>query len=143
MRLRYSWISVGDYKRHGNDLRRRAWLIGHEQDHDNRYNNYLCGVLTSDFQTTKNCQATLDAIDQVEAGTREMSEDWGNAFRITVKRDGVRIEFQTSKRWTDVIPEDWMETFTIAEFKTALKGWKQFLELPAVLDMKVEVDLPT
>lgn len=102
------------------------------------YNKYLVGALLCDFPTAQLCQEFLDDIEKVRSGRQEKTGWSGNAFDITVYRDHVDTDHQQFAGHPDW--PTW--TCTLAEFKTALQGWKRFLEMPVSLQSELVVELP-
>lgn|GEM_PF-6869227 len=117
---------------------RWAHLADHEDEHANRYNVYLCGVLMSDFQTPDACARMLREIECLQCGELKTANWSGNAWSMVFSCDGVQINHHTIPEW-DEDPEGW---FDLAELKAALNGWEQFLKMPASLSSKVEIELP-
>jgi hypothetical protein len=138
MNLLYTFICIGHHNVHGPDLRRRAWVVDQETNLEHRYNIYLCAVLRTDYQSTASCEESLGGIESVERGARENFIASGNAWMITITREGVQIDSHTVP-WWDEQPEG---HFTLAEFKAALEGWKRFLQMPVSLDSRLVITLP-
>ncbi len=103
--------------------------VGHDGAVDDQHplNRFVCSWLTSDVNTVARCEEVLDAIAQIEDATRT---EWfvdGDAFNVDLQAKGV--QFNPS----NVGPEDadWWNLpegrFTLAEVKTKLSAWRDFL----------------
>lgn len=108
-------------------------------DHDEDYAKYLGGAFHFDVQAVKYCDEILDEIEKVQSAQQEKTGWSGNAFDITIYRDHVDVNHQQFAGHPDW--PTW--TCSLAEFKTALQGWKRFLEMPVSLESEVVVELPS
>jgi hypothetical protein len=80
-------------------------------------------------------------LSELEAGLIDSFEESSEGHFVQVRRDSVLVGREISDRWAEVKPEEWQESRTLSEFKTALEGWKRFLEMPAGLDSELTVEL--
>ena len=96
-------------------------------DDQHPLNRFVCSWLTSDMTVLQRCDEVLDAMVQIEDATRT---EWfvdGDAFNVDLQAKGV--QFNSS----NVEPEDadWWNLpegrFTLAEVKTKLYAWRDFL----------------
>ncbi len=117
---------------------RRARVVDHETDYDDRHHVYICQLLESDYQSTYSCEAVLREIEKIERGEKQTSDASGNAWMTTITHEGVQIDSHTVP-WWDEQPEG---HFTLAEFKAALEGWKRFLQMPESLESRLVITLP-
>ena len=81
---------------------------------------------------------TLDGISSVEKSISSTEERSSNHFQAIYNKDSVTINFLLAD---DNDPNWPTETFSLAEVKAALEGWKKFLEMPESFDSVVEVEL--
>jgi hypothetical protein len=136
--LKFFWTVIGNHPLYGDDFRRRAVVKGQESDHEFRYNKYLCDFLKFDLQSKDSCKEVLSDISLVQSGGGQFAEWWGNAWFVEIRASEVQINHQQFEEWNN-LPEG---HFTLAEFKAAVEGWKQFLGMPVSLDSVVEIELP-
>lgn len=107
-------------------------------DHPNkgRYNLFLAAMLQSDFQDADYCERVLADMLLVERGKKEWTDCSGNCCTATIRLSVVQIDYDIFD-WYD-LPEG---RFTYSEFKTALQGWRDFLEMPVSMDSSVEIEV--
>ena len=106
--------------------------VGHDGAVDDQHplNRFVCSWLTSDVNTVARCEEVLDAIAQMEAGQRAQWFADGDAFCVDFSVDSVQFN------QSNVEPEDtdWWNLpegrFTLAEVKTKLSAWRDFLAQP-------------
>ncbi len=136
MKLIFSYIEV-ENSVHGSYMRRDI--------HIESINNEVCNVrharMLSRYISDLNIHPTVidwvfDGIYKVETGLSISEERSGEYHRAIYAKDSVVIDCTLAD---DNDPEWPKETFTIAEVKIALEGWKRFLEMPESLDSVVEV----
>ena len=135
--LQFFWTNTSHHAFRRPDLSRKASLVGAPEDQASRYNRYLCSALLNDFQSLGTCIQLLVEINFLERGKKTEFEWAGSAWFIKLRRGGVQIGHQTNCQG-----ENEEGRFSLAEFKGALQGWVQFLEMPQSLEAKVEVQLP-
>ena len=101
-----------------------------------RYNKYLCQVLSAVAQDIDDCDRLLQCIKDIENGAAKI-ETGGNDVTLTIKPSGIQVDIE--------INEDWVGQsegrFTLDEWKSALNGWRHFLQMPQSLDSVVEVNI--
>lgn len=102
-----------------------------------RYNQYLCEVLSSVAQGADDCDRLLRDINEVENGGRAEIETGGNDVTLTLRPTGVQVDIEVNEDWIGQ-PDG---HFDLAEWKAALKGWRQFLQMPQSLGSIVEIDI--
>ena len=100
-------------------------------DHLHAFNRFVCSWLTSDMVELQRCDEVLQMIAQIEDAARQ---EWfvdGDAFNVDMQANGV--QFNRS----NVGPEDtaWWNLlegrFALAEVRTMLHAWRDFLAQPA------------
>lgn len=127
-------INTGDFSY---DYWRDASVLDEKVIQHNRSTKSLCCYLEG-IQSINVAEWVLDGL---KAAEHEESENVGisvNSFVATCTKGEVRIHFELA----DNNDPNWpVETFTIAEVKAALEGWKKFLEMPESFDSVVEVEL--
>ncbi|HVK54178.1 MAG TPA: hypothetical protein VM532_04020 [Burkholderiales bacterium] len=135
MKLRFFYVDGGIHPKLGQVFHWQQKVMGGEDK--KRYTQYLCEVLSSVAQGVDDCDRLLDAIDNVESGTQTEIETGGNDVTLTFKASGVQVNINANEDWIGQ-PEG---QFKLNEWKTALKGWRKFLEMPQSLDSILEIDV--
>lgn len=135
MKLKFFYVDGGIHPKLGHVFHWQQKAIGGEDE--KRYNQYICEVLSSVAQGVDDCDRLLRMIDQVEHGIQEKIETGGNDVTLTFKTSGVQVDININDDWIDQ-PDG---QFKLKEWKTALKGWRRFLEMPQSLDSVVEIDV--
>jgi len=104
------------------------------------WKNYVLSALSTDF--SQNQQGQLDTVlrkvEDIEKSQLDLYEWEGDGFTHLITRSGVRFEhtvFGECPGWPI-----WYCTF--AQYKAALKGYRQFLDMPKSLDSELIVELP-
>ena len=112
-----------------------AVLVGHENDHDNRFNFYLGTMLWSDYHSIRNCNELIEALNGVKHSADENAESYlhYNAWFVTIRKAGVHIVFAPN--------EDQEDTFPLEQVLHAATGWLALLKMPASPESQVIVDL--
>jgi hypothetical protein len=142
LKLRFFYICSGTYfheEMDRPDCRINAEIIGSMPSHSHPYTKYLASALQSDFPSPAYCEKVLENISKVNRGELPKTDWAGNAFVTEIYFDRVQIEHQQFAG----DPEWPMWSCSLAEFETALKAWKRFLEMPVSADSEVIVELPT
>ena len=81
----------------------------------------LGAFLEQDVQNSpENCAFFLQAVDGVARGETAEWEGSGNAFTVTIKRDGVII----ASLWDESLALDRLE---LTGFASSLRGWLEFI----------------
>ena len=136
IRIKYFYVDAGTHPKLGKVFHWQQRAICGE--FKERYNQYLCEVLSSVAQSVDDCDRILNYIHEVQIGNQTEIETGGNDVTLTLTQSGVQVDIE--------INEDWIGQaeghFQLAEWEAALKGWRLFLEMPKSLDSFVEVDLP-
>lgn len=113
-----------------------AEVVGDQTAHEIDYAKYLGGVFHFDINAIDHCADVLLGIEKMERGDIEKTSWIGNAFATDIYTDRVEIEHQQFAGHPD-----WpLWTCTLAEFKVALKGWMEFLNLPVNVDSEIVVE---
>lgn len=135
MKLRFFYVDGGVHPKLGQVFHWRQKAMDGEAA--KRYNQYLCEVLSSVAQGIDDCDRLLQAINDIENENRAEIETGGNDVTLTLRPTGVQVDIE--------INEDWIGQpdghFKLSEWKAALKGWRQFLEMPQSLESVVEIDV--
>ncbi|WP_245774414.1 hypothetical protein [Rugamonas rubra] len=135
MKLRFSYVAGGFHQKLGQVFHWQQEAIGGENAQ--RYKQYLCEVLSSVAQGTDDCDRLLHDINEVENGGRVEIETGGNDVTLTLRPTGVQVDIEVNEDWVGQ-PDG---HFDLREWKAALTGWRQFLQMPQSLESFVEVDL--
>lgn len=80
----------------------------------------------------------LAEVSRIEQGETNSYEHWGDGFTQLITRDYVRFEHAIFNE----CPEWPIWYCTLAQYKAALLGYRQFLDLPESLDSTLIVELP-
>lgn len=135
IKLKFSYVDGGSPPKLGRLFHWQQVASGDEGVE--RYNQYLCQVLSSVAQGIDDCDCLLQHIDDIESGQQTEIETGGNDVTLTMTLSGVQVDIE--------INEDWIGQpdghFELNEWKTALKGWRRFLQMPQSLDSVIEVIL--
>lgn len=134
IKLKFFYVDAGIHPKLGRVFHWQQVATG---DTDvSRYNQYLCQVLSSIAQGVDDCDRLLQYVKEIESGTTKI-ETGGNDVALTIKPSGIQVDIE--------INEDWIGQpdgqFTLNEWKSALNGWRHFLQMPQSLDSVVEVNI--
>ena len=135
MKIRFSYVDGGAHPKLGHVFHWQPKAMGGAGA--NRYNQYLCEVLSSVAQRTEDCDRLLKNINDVENGSQAEIETGGSDVTLKTKSTGVQVDIEVNEDWIGQ-PEG---NFKLGEWKAALEGWRQFLEMPQSLESVVEVDV--
>ena len=111
-----------------------AIAIGHEDDHDNRYNRHVQGMLWAELRKPEDCQVFLNAIDQAEHQGGDVE------IQFNDKAWGMDIRAKTVTIWS-TFNDDWVDTFSHNEIRRAVEGWMKLLQMPDSPESQFIVDL--
>lgn len=105
------------------------------------YATYLASALESDFPAhhPEYVKEVLSAIEKLDRGEIDITY-WGGdpGFEQTITREGVTFEHGTFGE----CPEWPLWSCSLAQYKTALEGWRKFIDMPKSIDTELIVDLP-
>jgi hypothetical protein len=135
MKLRFSYVAGGFHPKLGQVFHWQQEAMGGENAR--RYKQYLCEVLSSVAQGADDCDRLLRDINEVENGGRAEIETGGNDVTLTLRPTGVQVDIEVNEDWIGQ-PDG---HFDLVEWKAALNGWRQFLQMPQSLGSIVEVDI--
>jgi hypothetical protein len=97
----------------------------------------LCGYI-SDFKSVEICDWALEGISLIENEEAVSIDRSSNNFIVEFSKPHVTIDFALA----DAEDLDWpIWKFSLIEVKTALLGWKAFLEMPMSENQQLEIDL--
>lgn len=106
-----------------------------------QYCSYLLSALNSDFPAhhPKDVDNVLSEIEKLERGEIDIT-GWGGdpGFEQTITREGVTFEHGTFGE----CPEWPLWSCSLAQYKAALQGWRQFIDMPKSIDSELIVELP-
>ena len=104
------------------------------------YSTYLASSIESDFPAHHPDMAdgVLQEIEKLDRGEIQTAEWEGQGFWHRISRSQVTFEHAIFGE----CPEWPLWTCTLAQYKAALQGWKQFLQLPKSIDSELIVELP-
>lgn len=135
MKIKFFYIDAGIHPKLGRVYHWQKKMIG--EGDLNRYNRYICNVLGAVAQTPAACNEILKFIDDVENDIYSDIEVGGNDVTLKIGKFGVQVDIEINENW--IGQED--GRFELSEWKSVLRGWQQFLEMPQSLDTVVEVEL--
>ena len=110
----------------------QAVVVGHEDDHQNRFNRFIGSMLWSDWDSVAGCDDFLNALDEVDHKAQQERSFCGNGWFITIRNDSVLIEFAADQT---------TERFTIEQGRRAVTGWQKLLSMPDADESQVIVEL--
>lgn len=103
------------------------------------FNQYLLSALETDFRDGDGIDGVLVDIARLEAGEIENClAGTPDNFMHSLTRTQVTFEHAIFGE----CPEWPLWSCTLAQYKAALQGWKQFLQLPKSIDSELIVELP-
>lgn len=104
------------------------------------YSTYLLSALSSDFLAhhPEHCDLVLQKIAQIEAGEIEEYMWEGQGFLHYIKLDSVLFEHNIFGE----CPEWPLWSCSLAQYKAALQGWRQFIDMPKSIDSQLIIELP-
>lgn len=138
MKIRFSYVDGGIHPTLGQVFHWQPRVMDDDGGADaKRYNQYLCEVLSSVAQGADDCDRLLQNINDVETGNQAEVETGGNDVTLTIRPTGVQVDIEVNEDWIGQ-PDG---KFKLSEWKSALTGWRQFLEMPQSLKSVVEVDV--
>lgn len=121
------------------NIRRNSLLIDAPESTIYEFNKYLLSALDTDFRDGDGVEDVLVDIDRLEKGEIESClAGTPDNFMHSLTRNQVTFEhavFGECLEWP-------LWSCTLAQYKAALQGWKQFLQLPKSTDSELIVELP-
>jgi hypothetical protein len=102
-----------------------------------RYNRYMCGVLSVVAQCRDDCARLLQYINSVANGSEVQIETGGNDITLTIRPTGVQVDIEVNEEWIGQADGH----FELDQWKVALLGWGQFLEMPESLASVLVVEI--
>ena len=141
IRYYYIWSNEGEWV-HGHPPRlwRASDVLSSSDGISRDYSKYLLSSLSTDFPAHHPSFAdkVLNAIERLL--NDEINEyTWeGDGFVHMISRDKVTFEHNIFGE----CPEWPIWTCTLAQYKAALQGWRQFVDMPESIDTELIVDLP-
>lgn len=121
-------------------LLRVGGLIHAEESARDAFNGHLFSHVTSDFSENRygHVDLVLDAVEKVESGELAEYEWEGQGFTSHITRERVRFEHSVFGE----CPEWPIWCCTLAQYKTALQGYRRFLDMRKSIDSELIIDLP-
>lgn len=105
------------------------------------FGNYLTSALSSNFPAyhPEDVDKVLSEIAKLERGEIDVT-GWGGdpGFEQTITREGVTFEHGTFGE----CPEWPLWSCSLAQYKAALQGWRQFIDMPKSIDSELIIELP-
>ena len=123
------------------DLQRSAMLINAPDDIASGFNSHLLSAMRSDFPAhhPEDMDEVLEDIERLEMGEIEKCyAGTPDTFKHTLTPTHVTFEHSIFGE----CPEWPIWTCTLAQYKAALQGWRQFVDMPKSIDTELIVDLP-
>ena len=125
----------------GNRLHRSLWRAAETcAASPNDLNKYLLGAINTDFSENRHgdVDEALAAIEKIENGELKQFETGGQGFAHQITRARVRFEHNVFGE----CPEWPIWCCTLAQYQTALRGYRRFLDMPKSLNSELFIDLP-
>lgn len=120
-------------------LMRVARLIDVPEIISDQFSKYLFSALGTDFRDGDGVDDVLLDVDRLEHGEIENClAGTPDNFMHSLTRTQVTFEHAIFGE----CPEWPLWSCTLAQYKAALQGWKQFLQLPQSIDSELIVELP-
>lgn len=121
-------------------LLRVGGLIGGTEAARNFFNSRLFSHMTSDFSENRygHVDLVLNAVGKVASGELAEFEWEGQGFTSHITRERVRFEHSVFGEG----PEWPILCCTLAQYKAALIGYRQFLDMPKSIDTELIIELP-
>lgn len=113
-------------------------LLDATEDINAQYQKYILGALYSDLNEISHCDLVLQKIAQIEAGEIEEYTWSGDGFYHYIKPDFVTFEHYVFNE----CPEWPLWSCSMAQYKAALQGWRQFIDMPKNIDSELIIELP-
>lgn len=135
MKLRYSYVEGGKHPLLGQIFYKLRNAIG--SGNALRYQRYICDVLGAVAQTLDECNRLLECIEKIEKAECGEIETGGNDVTLKMRNSGVQVDIEINEEWIGKTEGH----FTLEEWRKALIGWHQFLEMPESLESVVEVEM--
>ena len=104
------------------------------------FSKYLLSALDTDFHENRFGQVDEDliGIEKLERAEIDSYETGGLGFSHSLTRDWVQFEHATFGECPD-----WpIWRCTLAQYKAALQGYRQFLDMPMSIDSELIIDIP-
>jgi len=135
MKLIFSYADGGKHPVLGQVFHKRQEVHG---DGDvSRYQRYIANALSAVAQDVGDCDRILMYIEAIENEEETKIVVEGNDLDLTLNRTGVQVDIHVNDDWVDQ-PEG---NFKLSEWKAAIIGWRQFLEMPESGESIVEMEL--
>ena len=121
-------------------IRRNSILIDAPEYECKMFNKYLLSAMDTDFPAHHPSFAdkVLNAIERLLNDEINVYTWEGDGFVHMISRDKVTFEHNIFGE----CPEWPIWTCTLAQYKAALQGWRQFVDMPKSIDTELIVDLP-
>ncbi|WP_085690331.1 MULTISPECIES: hypothetical protein [unclassified Pseudomonas] len=101
-----------------------------------RYDRYVCGVLTAIAQIPACCDRIIESIGAIERGLETSITEGGNDVLLNMDASGVQVDI--------LVNDDWIgqpaSNFSLVEWRIVIESWKRLLQRPKDSN---EVDLVT
>jgi hypothetical protein len=135
IKIKFSHISGGMHPKLGQVFYVHIEAISGEDI--SRYNRYMCGILSVVAQCRDDCDRILQYINLVENGSKVQIETGGNDVSLTIRPKGVQVDIEINEEWIGQADGH----FELDEWKAALVGWRQFLEMPESLESVLVIEI--
>lgn len=122
------------------NISRNAVLLDASPDILLMYNSYILSALYTDFPEydPSFCDDVLEQVGRIERGEIDAYEYEGDGFTQHITRDRVRFEHTVFGE----CPEWPIWYCTLAQYKAALQGYRQFLDMPKSIESELLIELP-
>ncbi len=119
---------------------RVAYLLDVSEEKSAEFSKYLFSALHTDFPECAPAFSdnVLEQVERIERGEIDAYEYEGQGFTQHITRDRVRFEHTIFGE----CPEWPIWYCTLAQYKTALKGYRQFLDMPKSIESELIIELP-
>lgn len=124
-----------------NELHSSIWRDATiEENGGQLFNKFLLSALGTDLSENRygHIDLILSNVERIEHGLQDGYEWEGQGFTHHITRQRVRFEHSIFGE----CPEWPIWCCTLAQYKAALVGYRQFLDMPASIDSELIIDLP-
>ena len=138
--FKYFFSQAGVIYGHSPSLWKTFELIDAPESSINGFKKYLLSSLSTDFPAhhPEDMDEVLEDIKRLEMGEIQSLETGGEGFCHSLTPTHVTFEHSIFGE----CPEWPIWTCTLAQYKAALQGWRQFVDMPKSIDTELIVDLP-
>lgn len=137
MKLKFCYVSGGMHPSIGQVLHPVQVISGSGEVV--RYQRYLANAIGSVARDVPGCDRLLQLISSVESGQEDRVMYDADDVELTITSDAVQVDINANDEWVGN-PEG---RIGLTQWRSALDGWKRFLNLPQSIESVVEIEVPS